>query len=117
MSSIASWSYTAKATIWHCIGEDEYGKKRFSAPVVIACDYGLGSNVRVSDIGRGLFVKNIFWTEYAQAKEGDYILVGEVNAINPILAGASEILRISQDADTFERQADDYVLITGQYGT
>lgn len=40
MSSAASWSYTAKATIWRNLGVDEYGDSLgFSPPEVILCDY------------------------------------------------------------------------------
>lgn len=113
MSSNANWSYTAKATIWRAIGEDNYGKKQFNKPEVIMCNYGFDASFSSGEIGLGFIVKNTFWTEYSQAKQGDFILIGESSITDPIEAGANEIRHIIQYADTFERKADDFALITG----
>ncbi|MBC9130723.1 hypothetical protein FcAc13_05295 [Frischella sp. Ac13] len=113
MSNIANWSYTAKATIWRVAGENEYGKKIFHPPELIYCNYGLDSAARLGDIGTGFIIKNTFWTEYALANEGDFILIGKFTELDPIRAGADEIKHIARYADTFERLADDYALITG----
>lgn len=113
MSSAASWAYTAIATIWRISGENEYGTKTFHPPEVIYCDYGLDSATRLGDIGKGFVVKNTFWTEYALANEGDFILISKSSELDPIKAGADEIKHIIRYADTFERLVDDYALITG----
>ncbi|SUB51634.1 hypothetical protein [Pasteurella testudinis] len=114
MSDMANWSYTAKATIWHTQGEnDETGKVEFSAPIVITCDYGGSSRIAAGDIGREFVRKDTVWTEYAEAKKGDYLLIGESTETDPHIAGADEIKQILRYADTFNRQADDYALITG----
>ena len=114
LSSLANWSYTAKATIWRVDGENEYGTKTFYPPEYIDCDYGLDSAIAESaGVGMGFIAKNTFWTEYANANQGDYILIGESSELDPIKAGASEIKHIARYADTFERLADDYVLTTG----
>lgn len=113
MSSAANWAYTAKATLWRVSGENEYGKKIFYPPELIYCDYGFDSALKLGDIGSGFVVKNTFWTEYSQANQGDFILVGELLEVDPIKAGADEIKHIIRYADTFERLADDYVLTTG----
>lgn len=118
MSSLANWSYTATATIWRSNGEDEYGDNSFLPPEQISCDYGLDSNksitagAGISGLGAGLVIKNAFYTEYDQAKKGDYILLGESQELNPVKAGADKIVHIIRYADTFERSADDYTLIT-----
>lgn len=119
MSSVARWTYTAKATIWRVASENEYGNKTFYPPEYIDCDYGLDTKIAgllsigVSGIGSEFSTANTFWTEYANASQGDYILIGESSELDPIKAGASEIKHITRYADTFERLADDYVLTTG----
>lgn len=117
MSNVANWSYTAKATIWHSASINESGERTFSPPVVIDCDYILGGTSKsiggmVSNIGLNFVIKNTFWTEYSQAKIGDFILIGEYSDLNPVSIDADEIRHITQYADTFERSADDFAIIT-----
>lgn len=111
MSSAANWAYTAKATIWRCVSEDEYGKKLFGEPVIINCDYGSDKSNKLDSIGLGFSVKNTFWTE-SEATTEDYILLGECSELDPIKAGADRIRHVIRYADTFDRLADDFALIT-----
>lgn len=114
MSSLASWSYTAQATIWKPLGLNEYGDSLgWSEPLVITCDYQGGLSKRLGVIGGEKVVKNTIWTEYALANAGDYILIGASTEPDPIAAGADEIMQSIQYADTFERTADDWAIITG----
>lgn len=114
MSSAASWSYTAAATIWHNLGTDKYGDPiGYSAPEVILCDYIAGLSEKIGQIGTEVVVKNTFFTEYALAKEKDYILIGESSVADPVEAGADEIRAVTRWGDTLERLADDWALITG----
>lgn len=114
MSSVANWSYTAVATLWRKTGEDDYGKATFAAPIQIMCDYGGDATARLGDIGLEFVVKNTHWTEYAEARQGDYILIGASTADSPLdVDGADEVRHIIRYADTFERIADDYAIITG----
>lgn len=114
MSSLARWSYTAQATVWRSLGINEYGDSLgWSEPEIIACDYQGGLSKRVGAIGGEKVVKNTIWTEYALAKTGDYILIGVSTEVDPITAGADEIMQSIQYADTFERTADDWAIITG----
>ncbi|ADU69432.1 hypothetical protein [Pantoea sp. At-9b] len=114
MSSLSAWSYTAQATIWKRSGAaSEYRDPVFEAPVVIACDYQGGLSKRVGDIGSEKVVKNTIWTEYALADTGDYILIGVSTEVDPIAAGADEIMQAIRYADTFDRLADDFAIITG----
>ncbi|CDH01602.1 hypothetical protein [Xenorhabdus bovienii] len=114
MSSVANWAYTAPCTFWKRLGNDEYGKPLgYEAPRTILCDYQGGLSSKISGVGAELVVKNTFWTEFADASIGDYILIGESSNLNPIAAGADEIKHTVRYADTFERTADDYALITG----
>ncbi|CND37610.1 MULTISPECIES: hypothetical protein [Yersinia pseudotuberculosis complex] len=117
MSSPASWSYTAKATVWKKNGPpDEYGKQAWLPPIQIMCDYG--SDIRtptllVSDAGKEIVVKDTIWTEYAEAVMGDFILIGISIEVDPITSGADEVKNVIRYADTFERIADDFAIITG----
>lgn len=114
MSSVANWSYTAAATIWRILGTDEYGDPLgWSTPEVIMCDYEGGLSKRIGSLGSEIVVKNTIWTEYSSATAGDYLLIGESAELDPVAAGADEIRQVIRYADTFERLADDYALITG----
>ena len=122
MSATANWSYTATATIWRKLeGNDEYGDPMgYAEPEQILCDYegGLsrkvaGVSAAMGNLGTEVVVKNTFWTEYSQANEGDYLLIGESLLADPLEAGADQLIQVIRYADTFERTADDYALITG----
>lgn len=114
MSSLANWSYTAQATIWKPLGSNEYGDSLgWSEPLVIACDYEGGLSKRLGDIGGEKVVKNTIWSEYALADTGDYILIGVSTELDPITAGADEVMQAIRYADTFERSADDFAILTG----
>ncbi|EKN3387734.1 hypothetical protein OU757_004520 [Yersinia enterocolitica] len=112
MSSLSEWIQTAQATIWSLLSMDEYGKRIYSAPVVIACDYGGTSKVAANAVGQEFVIKNTFWTEYSDAKKGDMICIGASSELTPP-NDADEIRQIIRDADSFERLKDDYTLITG----
>lgn len=122
MSSVANWSYTATATIWRKLeGNDEHGDPMgYSAPEVFMCDYegGLskkiaGVSAAMGSLGSEVVIKNTFWTEYDKAGAGDYLLIGESSLADPLEAGADELVQVIRYADTFERLADDYALLTG----
>lgn len=117
MSSVANWSYTAKATIWRkgARGRDENGDpiNGYDAPVVIMVDYEGGLSKRIGSLGAEIVVKNTVWTEYALADAGDYLLIGESSDADPVAAGADEVRQVIRYADTFERVADDYAILTG----
>lgn len=113
MSSVASWSYSAAATVWRNLGNDENGDPLgFSPPIAILCDYQGGLSKRIGNIGSEIVVKNTIWTEYADAGSGDWILIGVSDNPDPVEAGADEIRQVIRYADTFYRLADDYALIT-----
>lgn len=117
MSSIASWSYTAQATIWRKQngGTDEYGDpvNGYAAPEVIMVDYEGGLSKRIGSLGAEIVVKNTVWSEYTLAAAGDYLLIGVSTEPDPIVAGADEVRQVIRYADTFERLADDYAILTG----
>ncbi|HGD3628530.1 TPA: hypothetical protein ACI4GM_004472 [Enterobacter hormaechei] len=121
MSATANWSYTAKATVWLNLGKDEYGDPLgYSAPLVIDCDYQGGMSEKIAgvsaslgNLGSEVVVKNTLWTEYADAQTGDFIFIGESVESDPLVAGADKILQVIRYADTFNRTADDYALLSG----
>uniref|UniRef100_UPI0035C6FDBD hypothetical protein n=1 Tax=Serratia quinivorans TaxID=137545 RepID=UPI0035C6FDBD len=115
MSATANWSYTALATVWKKDGPpDEYGKQKWLVPIPIMCDYGGDDTARLGDIGLEFVVKNTHWTEYADAGQGDYILIGASAELEPLkVDGADEVRHIIRYADTFDRIADDFAIITG----
>ncbi|HAY4182988.1 TPA: hypothetical protein JZ819_000312 [Escherichia coli] len=117
MSSIASWSYTAKATIWRkgAGGRDENGDpiNGYEAPVVIMVDYEGGLSKRIGNLGAEIVVKNTVWTEFALAATGDYLLIGVSAEADPVVAGADEVRQVIRYADTFDRVADDFAILTG----
>lgn len=112
MSSIANWAYTSIATIWKEIGADEYDKPVFSAPVHIICGYGSELKDGVGTIGTEIVIKLVFWTEYSEAKQGDFIAIGKHEEADPFTVGADKIRFIKRDEDLFEHIADDYTLVT-----
>lgn len=115
MSELARWSYTGKATFWKRLGgQDEYGDPLgFAAPIIIDCGYQGGLSKKLGDIGSERVVKNTFWTEYGLADTGDYIMIGVSTALDPLKAGADEIMQSVRFEDTFDRLVDDWAIITG----
>jgi hypothetical protein len=115
MSATANWSYTATATIWRKLeGTDEYGDPLgYAEPEQILCDYEGGLSERIGNLGAEIVVKNTVWSEFALAEVGDYLLIGISTEADPVVAGADEVRQVIRYADTFERLADDYAILTG----
>lgn len=115
MSTAANWSYTANATIWRKLeGTDEYGDPLgYAEPEQIMVDYEGGLSKRIGSLGAEIVVKNTVWTEFALADAGDYLLIGISTEADPVVAGADEVRQVIRYADTFERLADDYAILTG----
>jgi hypothetical protein len=114
MSSVANWSYTAVATVWKSLGISESGDSLgYSAPIQIMCDYEGGLSKRIGSLGAEIVVKNTVWTEFALAAAGDCLLIGASTEADPVVAGADEVRQVIRYADTFERVADDYAILTG----
>jgi len=115
MSATANWSCTATATIWRKLeGADEYGDPLgYAPPEQIPCDYEGGLSKRIGSIGAEIVVKNTVWSEYALAAAGDYLLIGVSTEADPVAAGADEVRQVIRYADTFDRVADDYAILTG----
>lgn len=117
MSSTASWSYNKPCTIWRkgAGGNDEWGDPvdPYEPPETIMCDYIGGLSAKLGSLGKEVVVKNTFFTAYALADEGDYILIGPSTNPDPLSAGADEVRQVIRYADTFERIADDYAILTG----
>lgn len=113
MSAAASWSYTAVATLWPLTGAGDWdGIKTYGPPEAFACDYSAESKRMVDAKGIEFTTRQILYTERADIKQGDFVLIGESAALSPIDAGALEVRMITRDGDTFDRVADDYTVAT-----
>ncbi|CAI1747701.1 hypothetical protein [Serratia entomophila] len=114
MSSVADWSYTAEATFWRNLGNSEAGDPLgWEPPEIIMCDYEGGLSTKLNNIGSEITVKNTVWTEFTGAKKGDYLLIGVSSLVDPIAAGADEVVQVIRYADTFERLVEDIAILTG----
>ena len=112
MSSLASWSYTAKATHWPLIGVDDWSRvATFGPPSVFDCDYKAEAKRMTDSKGVEFTSSQVIYTERASIKPGDRVLIGE-HAGDPIAAGAWEVRAVKRDADTFNRVADDFQVAT-----
>ena len=113
MSGSSSWSYTAKITIWRLGAYNDWtGVRAFDPPVVFMGDYSATSERLVSAAGLDFVAKQNIYTEYASAKVGDMVLIGESTELDPHAANAQEILLILDYGDTLERLAPDYRIVT-----
>ena len=119
MSAAANWSYTSKATVWPNLGRDDWtGLVAYGPPSVFACDYS-SKAIRSADAGGTspltgveLALRQVLYTERADIKQGDLVLIGESAALDPRAAGAVEVRTVTRDADTFDGVADDFVIET-----
>ena len=115
MSSAASWSYTAKATLWTLSGQSDWdGSRAFAAPVIILCDYKSDSERLTDDKGAEFISALRLFTEHSTAKRGDFVAIGDHTAkANPTdVPDAAQVRLVRRSADTLERKADDYELVT-----
>lgn len=112
MSSLASWSYTAKATHWPLIAVDDWSRvATFGPPSVFDCDYKAEAKRMTDSKGVEFTSSQVIYTERADIKPGDRVLIGD-HAGDPIAAGAWEVRAVKRDADTFNRAADDFQVVT-----
>lgn len=113
MSAAASWSYTAAATLWVMLGRDDWtGAITYGAPQAVACDYSAKAERRTDALGVEFTTRQIIYTERADIKRGDRIIIGTSASLDPIAAGAAEVRAITRNADTFDRLVDDYEVLT-----
>lgn len=113
MSSAARWSYTAPATLWPLLSADGWsGGQQYGAPVAFLCDYASKTMTRRDSRGREITVSLVLFTERADIKQGDRVLIGASTAADPVAAGAREVLDVARNADTFDRLADDWEILT-----
>lgn len=80
--------------------------------MVIDCDYSAESKLVTDPNGEEFTTRQIIFTEADFVKRGDMILIGESAEANPVAAGAFMVRAITRDADTFDRKADDYRIMT-----
>ena len=113
MSASAAWSYTATATLWVLLGRDDWtGAVAYWAPQAVPCDYSAKAERRTDSTGIEFTTRQIIYTERADIKRGDRILIGATASLDPIAAGAAEVRSVRRYADTFDRLADDFEVAT-----
>lgn len=114
MSAVASWSYTATATLWPRTGRDGWGgATSFGPPVTFACDYASEARTERDAAGKEFTTRHTLWTERSDIKRGDFVLIGTSTATDPtVVQGAEEVRSVKRSADTFERRADDFAVMT-----
>lgn len=113
MSSSARWSYTATATHWPRLTFDGWAQtETFGPPVRFLCDYQAKAERATDDLGVEFVTRQILYTERATIKRGDRVLIGASTNADPIAAGADEVRAVQRFGDTFDRKADDYVVMT-----
>ncbi|HRI16901.1 MAG TPA: hypothetical protein PL196_00105 [Burkholderiaceae bacterium] len=114
MSSAAAWANTATATLWAAQGFDGWKQRgSFAAPVTFACDYKSEARTRRNAAGDEFISRHTIYTERSGIKPGDYVLIGASSATDPTtVAGAERVEFVGRFADTFERVADDYEVLT-----
>lgn len=113
MSAASSWSYTRKATHWARLTRDDWtGVATYAAPKVFACDYSAEA-VRMTDAaGVEFTTRQIIYTEKADIKPQDFVLIGESIASTPVAAGAFQVRAVTRYSDTFDRKTDDWKVAT-----
>lgn len=113
MSASSNWSYTATATHWVCMGYDGLtGGTSYAAPVTFQCDYSAEAKRMTDAKGVEYVSRQTIYTERSTIKPGDYVAIGAFTEANPVSAGALEVRDVLRYADTFERTADDYKVVT-----
>jgi hypothetical protein len=113
MSAAANWSYNAKATVWPAMPRDDWdGSAAFGAPVVIDCDYKSEAKLMRDAKGEEFVSALTVFTEYAAGKPGDMLALGDCSSSTLPVAAARAVRVVGRDADTFERLADDFTLVT-----
>lgn len=113
MSSAAAWSYTATATLWPLLGRDDWtGATLYGTPQAVACDYSAKAEHRTDSRGLEFVTRQVVYTERADIKPGDMLMIGTSTEADPLVAGASEVRAVQRHGDTFDRLADDFELLT-----
>lgn len=113
MSAAAAWSFTSKATLWSLLSRDDWsGVSAWAAPQVFPCDFKADS-IRMTD-ARGIefTTRQLVYTERANIKQGDMLLIGTSAAVDPVAAGALEVRKVTRYADTFEGVREDFEVAT-----
>jgi hypothetical protein len=113
MSAAANWSYTATATLWPWLGRDDWtGVESFGPPELIACSYSAKAERRTDGRGVEFVTRQLIYTERADIKQQDRILIGSHAGADPLAAGALEVRAVQRHHDVFDGLADDWEVST-----
>jgi len=113
MSSAARWSYTKPATLWSQIAPAGWkGAPGFGGPVAFLCDYKAEARTLTNARGEEFVSRLQLYTERADIKPGDRVLIGASVAADPVSAGADEVMAVTRYADTLDGLAEDFMVAT-----
>lgn len=113
MSSVSSWACKSRATIWRKTGVDGMTKAvTYAMPEHFDCGYGSKNETRTDANGKEFVSILTLWTEYANAKQGDRVLLGEDYSLIPPISDSKEVKLVLRSEDVFDHVTDDYEIVT-----
>lgn len=115
MSSLMRWSCKNIATIWPFISEDAYeGTILYDVPYTIACTWTGKATQHRDSRGNEFVARDTYWTEDPRPKHRDMIVKGDESALTPEVAGADEVLEVTNwDMSSLgEPDSPDFSLVT-----
>jgi hypothetical protein len=113
MSAAAAWANTHTATLWPLTtAADWKGAPAFGSPVTFPCDYKAEARTLTNARGQEFTSRLQLYTERADVKPGDRVLVGVSTAADPASVGAAEVMAVIRYADTLDGLADDFLVAT-----
>lgn len=109
MSAASAWSFTSKATHWPLVTRGEWGGTlTFGVPAAFDCDYVTELVTERNESGDEFTSSLQLYTEKADIKQGDRVLLGVSELADPLAAGALHVHRVRRYADTFDKLRDDF---------
>lgn len=112
MSKIARWAYKLKYTIWPAVPSDDFGGgASFGAPVVFNGIHKAEEKEILSASGDIVRISLSVFSEYALAKVGDMVAVGEFSSGDPFSCGARRVADSIEKANPFGQEPD-YEIMT-----
>lgn len=106
---------TALATFWPCNAIDEFGRKTYSAPVLVSCAIETGKTKKYTT-SKGVEIVPLMsvWFEFNgfTPKDGDMMLKGNfTTAADPVSVGALPVKDVTIHDCSFLRQIDDVMVV------
>lgn len=103
-------TYKQQMTYWAASGNDGFGGKAFSAPVLLMCRYELRQDIARNAVGEEVVARSRAWVP-SDVVEGGYLALGDqtASADPTVVSGAEEIVAFIKIPDIksmgYERRA------------